>query len=90
MNDCFVGRLKDEIPESLEFITKPLIAKNLKKLDLSNNAVSIKGAEAIAPYLSKATSLETLLINNGGMGIDGVTIISKALAVGTPNLEVLA
>lgn len=40
MNDVFVSRKKEEIPQSISFIFSPLfLTKNLQKLDLSNNAI---------------------------------------------------
>jgi hypothetical protein len=59
------------------------------KLDLSNNALSISGAEALSNFLYQASSLQVLLVNNCGLGIDGVTIICEQLKRGTPNLEIL-
>lgn len=44
----------------------------------------------MVPYLEKATSLRTFLINNCGLGIDGTTIIANALKTGGVNLEVIA
>lgn len=50
-NDIFVGRGKDEIPESLTFLGNSLIGHNILSLDLSNNAVNPFGAEALKPFL---------------------------------------
>lgn len=43
-NDIFVGRKKDEIPDSLGLLGDSLIGKNIVNLDISNNAVNIYGA----------------------------------------------
>jgi Ran GTPase-activating protein (RanGAP) involved in mRNA processing and transport len=97
LNDIFVSRKKDSIPQSLSsMFTEAFLSKNLQKLDLSNNAIVIfwnkapNGALALKPYLEKADSLKVLLINNCGLGIIGSTTISHALKVGTPNLEIWA
>ena len=48
------------------------------------------GALALSDFLLQAVNLKVLLINNCGLGIDGVTTISNSLKAGTPNLEVWA
>lgn len=57
---------------------------------MSNNAVNPFGAEALSIYLTQATSLQKLIINNCGLGPLGTTTIAKSLQKGTPNLKVLA
>ena len=44
INDMFVGRLKDEIPKSIEFIATGLVGSRLIRMDISNNAVNPFGA----------------------------------------------
>lgn len=90
IHDTFVSRLKTELPEAIGFLGNGLIGKNIIELDISDNAVNPFGAIALSPFLSQANSLKTFLINNAGLGIDGVKTISAALAIGTPNLERLA
>jgi Ran GTPase-activating protein 1 len=67
-----VARSKEEIPQSIEYIAKGLIGKNLIKLDISNNAVNPFGAKALLHFLEQGTSLEVLLIYNCGLGPLGV------------------
>lgn len=67
-----------------------LIGKQIQKLDISNNALGPTGAIALSDFLLQASSLRVLLINNCGLGIDGVSTISNSLKKGTPNLEVWA
>jgi Ran GTPase-activating protein 1 len=86
INDIFVSRLKEEIPQSIEYISKGLIGKNLLKLDISNNAVNPYGAQALLHFLEQASSLEVLLIYNCGLGTLGAKEIAKGLK-GTPNLK---
>ena len=85
----FVARQKQEIPKSIEFISKGLIAKNLIKLEISNNAVNPYGAKALLHYLEQAHSLKVLLIYNCGLGPLGVKEIAQGLK-GTPNLTTLS
>ena len=90
MNDVFVARKKDEIPDSLESISNALIGHNLEQLDLSNNAVGENGAKCLTKYLSQASSLRVFFISNCGLGIDGATYLSDAMKKGTINLESFA
>ncbi|EAS05158.1 Ran GTPase-activating protein (macronuclear) [Tetrahymena thermophila SB210] len=90
VHDTFVSRLKTELPEAIGFLGNGLIGKNIIELDISDNAVNPFGAIALSPFLEQATSLKVFLINNAGLGIDGVKTISAALAKGTPNLEKFA
>jgi Ran GTPase-activating protein 1 len=85
----FVSRLKDEIPKSIEFISKGLLGSGLLRLDISNNAVNPYGAEALLIYLSQATSLQVLLIYNCGLGALGTAKIAQGLK-GTPALRTLS
>lgn len=84
-----MSRGKTELSQSVLALTNALISKPVLKLDLSNNALSISGAEALSAFLLQASSLQVFLVNNGGLGIDGVTIICDQLKRGTPNLEIL-
>ena len=85
----FVGRLKDEIPKSIEFIAQGLVGSNLLRLDISNNAVNPYGAESLLIYLKQAASLQVLLIYNCGLGPLGVAKIAEGLR-GTPQLRTLS
>ena len=90
LNDIFVGRLKNEIPEAIEFLATAFVAKPLRAIDFSNNAVNPFGATAFSIYLNQAATLRVLHINNCGLGPQGVEIIAQSLAKGAPNLEVLS
>ena len=67
-----------------------MIGKQIQKLDISNNALGPSGALALSDFLLQAGNLKVLLINNCGLGIDGVTTISNSLKKGTSQLEVWA
>jgi len=71
-------------------LSDALIGKQIQKLDISNNALGPSGALALSDFLLQAGNLRVLLINNCGLGIDGVTTISNSLKSGTPNLELWA
>ena len=91
INDIFVSRLKDDIPPSIEAITGALIGKTkFVALDISNNAVSVNGAQALTNFLENSPNLKTFLINNCGLGIQGSTILAGALKKGKVNLQVIA
>lgn len=68
-SDIYTGRLNTEIPQSLDFLLPALLQlKNLQKLDLSDNALGLQAIEPIEKYLSKAVTLEHLILSNNGMG----------------------
>lgn len=89
INDIFVGRLKDEIPKSIEFIASGLVGSKLQRMDISNNAVNPFGAESLLIYLKQASTLKVLLIYNCGLGPMGVAKIAEGLR-GTPELRTLS
>lgn len=89
-NDLFVSRKKDELSDSVKFLSDALIGKRIQRLDISNNALGPSGALALSDFLLQASDLRVLLINNCGLGIDGVTTISNSLKTGAGNLEVWA
>jgi len=69
LNDIFVGQL-DEITESLQFLGAAMAKlPKLRKVDLSNNAVSVNGCKSLSYFLATTTSLKELYISNGGHGI---------------------
>ena len=57
INDIFVARSKDEIPASIEHISKALANTKLLHLDISHNAVNPYGAKALLNFLNVANSL---------------------------------
>lgn len=78
-SDMFTGRLKDDVPRSLEALGRLMQqCPSLESLNLSDNAFGPAGATAISPFL-KNISLRSLLINNNGLGQLGSSIIAKSL-----------
>lgn len=86
INDIFVARGKLEIPESILAISHGLQGSGLLRLDISNNAVNVYGAENLLHYLKQASTLQVLLISNCGLGPLGVAHIAEGLK-GTPQLR---
>lgn len=83
--DMFTGRLRNEIPKSLEYFGDALIKANcqLYELDLSENALGEIAINALAKFLTSKSgySLKELRLNNNGLGISG----GKALAAAMNN-----
>lgn len=82
--DMFTGRLKDEIPDALMFLSGGMMLSGamLTELDLSDNAFGPVGAEALVPLLSSPCcfSLKVLRLNNNGLGPGGSEMVAKALS----------
>lgn len=80
LNDIFTGRLRAEIPICLDAFASALKDKTkLEILDLSDNAFGPAGATPLIPLLSTNHNIKILKLNNCGLGIEGVKIISQAL-----------
>lgn len=80
LNDCFTGRMKEEVHVAVEgfcHVLKQL--KYLTTVDFSDNAFGPIGARAASTLLSEATGLQKLIINNCGLGPEGGKIIAQAL-----------
>ncbi|KAH3677093.1 hypothetical protein WICMUC_001848 [Wickerhamomyces mucosus] len=78
--DLFTGRLKDEIPKSLQYLLPPLIPlKKLTILNLSDNAFGLMTIDELEDFLSKAVYLEHLILSNNGMGPFAGARIGKSL-----------
>lgn len=82
--DMFTGRLKSEIPKSLEYLGNALCTAGtrLYELDLSDNAFGPIGIQGLANFLTSDTcySLRVLRLNNNGLGISGGKMLAKALS----------
>lgn len=80
LNDCFTGRMKEEVHVCVEAFAQVLKTKSsLKKVDFSDNAFGPVGAKAAAILLSEASFLQELILNNNGLGPEGGKIIAQAL-----------
>jgi len=82
-SDMYTGRLRAEIPPSLDALGGAIISAkaHLHELDLSDNAFGPDGVKGIRRLLvsSACYSLKVLKLNNNGLGIGGGKILSEAL-----------
>lgn len=68
-SDIYTGRLKEEIPDSLEYLLSALLTcKNLHTVDLSDNAFGIMTIDPLEKFLANHTPLEHLYLANNGLG----------------------
>ncbi|CUM64719.1 uncharacterized protein PRCAT00002329001 [Priceomyces carsonii] len=68
-SDIYTGRLNTEIPKSLGFLLPALLKlPNLKLINLSDNAFGLQTIDPIEDFISKAISIEHLILSNNGMG----------------------
>lgn len=81
--DMFTGRLKDEIPKALNYLSSGIILSGAKlvELDLSDNAFGPVGIKGILVLLTSEScySLQVLKLNNNGLGIGGGKMLAEAL-----------
>uniref|UniRef100_A0A3B4H7Q8 Ran GTPase-activating protein 1 n=1 Tax=Pundamilia nyererei TaxID=303518 RepID=A0A3B4H7Q8_9CICH len=82
-SDMFTGRLRSEIPPSLNSLGDALMlaGARLTVLDLSDNAFGPDGVKGIENLLKSSTcyTLQELRLNNCGMGIGGGKILAASL-----------
>lgn len=64
----FVGRLKSEVPKSIQAIAGAISSKEIQELNISDNALGPIGVESIDSLLKILTTLKRLLIANNGLG----------------------
>lgn len=78
-SDIFVGRCKQDLPPSLNCLIVSIEDKNIKILNLSDNAFGPSGVSAFDFYLKKSTTLKELYIENCGLGPEGAESVALAL-----------
>ncbi|XP_065835094.1 ran GTPase-activating protein 1-like [Oscarella lobularis] len=83
LSDMYTGRLRSEIPPSLNHLGGAMIRSGcrLVELDLSDNAFGPDGVRACLDLLasSAAYSLQILKFNNNGLGIGGGKLLAQGL-----------
>lgn len=80
MSDCFTGRMLEEIPPALIAFGDALVdKKNLKELNLSDNAFGPNGAKPLQKLLSNNNYIQILKLNNNGLGVEGGNCIASYL-----------
>ena len=86
MSDIFTGRLRSEIPKCLVAFADALIDKpSLHSIDFSDNAFGPDGLKPLVPLISARTSLQTIRLNNTGLGPQGGQILAEALLAAHEN-----
>lgn len=79
-SDLYTGRLNTEIPQSLNYLLPSLLTlPNLKLINLCDNAFGLQTIDPIEEYLSKAVTLEHIILSNNGMGPFAGERIGKSL-----------
>ena len=82
MADCFTRRKEEEIFSALERIGALVASKGCEALNLSDNALSLRGAVTLRPFLRQCRSLKELRLHNTGVGPLGGINIGRALHEG--------
>lgn len=79
-SDLYTGRLNTEIPKSLNYLLPALLqCSKLTTVNLSDNAFGLQTIDPIEDYLSKAVTVEHLILSNNGMGPYAGARIGKSL-----------
>jgi Ran GTPase-activating protein (RanGAP) involved in mRNA processing and transport len=89
LNDCFAQR-KDDLCESLKFLTSALSGKKTIALDISHNAIGANGCEALRDFFETNKDLEYLWADNIGLSQTAVPIFCDSLISGAPPLKLLS
>jgi Ran GTPase-activating protein 1 len=84
--DIFVSRKKEDLPKSLFELIKAVENKNIRVLDLSDNAFGPIGVQAFDFFLRKTTTLKELYIENNGLGPEGAEMVAQSL-LDNPNIS---
>ncbi|XP_064478021.1 ran GTPase-activating protein 1-like isoform X2 [Ornithodoros turicata] len=83
LKDLFTGRLKNEIPDALRFLSSGILLSGaqLVELDLSDNALGPVGSQGLVTLFSSRACwcLEILKLNNNGLGPAGSQVLFGAL-----------
>lgn len=79
-SDLYTGRLKDEIPQSLDHILPALVkCPKLYIVNLSDNAFGLQTIDPIEKFLNEAIYVQHLILTNNGMGPFAGARIGKCL-----------
>lgn len=80
LSDIFTGRLREEIPQSLDYLVEGLLeCPNLHTVNLSDNAFGIATIEPLEKFLSQHVPLQHLYLANSGFGPLAGSRVAKAL-----------
>jgi len=79
-SDIFTGKLRSEIPPSVELLVQALRNKpQLAILNFSDNAFGPDGVKAFIDFMAGNTFVKTLNINNTGLGPAGGQLVAAGL-----------
>ncbi|KAK9472518.1 Ran GTPase-activating protein 1 [Dipodascopsis tothii] len=79
--DMFTGRLREEIPESLEHLLPVLqTLPDLHTINLSDNALGLAAIEPLSAFLSQHVALRHLVLANNGLGPIAGAKVADSLA----------
>lgn len=80
LSDIFVGRLRDEMVQSMQYLSTSLLnCPNLEVLNVRDNAFGPDGVRAFAILLETCPNLKELNVTNDGLGPEGAHLIAEAL-----------
>ena len=79
-SDMFTSRLKTDIPTALILLMDALMDKEVRVLDVSNNAFGPIGVESLSKFLSTCPTLKSLNVSNCGLGPKGSSMVAEALS----------
>jgi Ran GTPase-activating protein 1 len=77
--DIFVSRLRADLPKSLYELVTAVNGKNIRVLDLSDNAFGPIGVQSFEHFLKTSTTLKELHVENNGLGPEGSEMLANAL-----------
>jgi len=77
--DIFTGRLRQEIPPSLDSLLGAVLEVPVSFIDLSDNAFGLLGVAPLVRFLSSHAPLVHLHLHNNGLGPDAGSQIGQAL-----------
>ena len=87
LSDIFVGRLREEMIQSMNYLSTSLLnCTNLEVLNVRDNAFGPDGVRAFSVLLETCTNLKELNVTNDGLGPEGARLIAQALNK-NPNLK---
>lgn len=79
-SNCFIGKLKDQIPENLKALLKNLEGRtNIYLVDLSDNAFGPAGVPGFETFIKNTPSIKVLNMINCGLGPMGGTSLAEFL-----------
>jgi Ran GTPase-activating protein 1 len=78
-SDMFTSRLKTEIPLAMVNLMDALMDKEIRLLNVRDNAFGPIGVESLSKFLSKCATLKSLNVSNCGLGPKGSSMIAEYL-----------